>query len=188
MQVRDEKSATSSAISELAQKLQGGDEAAFEKLFHLYCQPLINFARRYVRDTATAESMVQEAFIELWSRRSKLDPSRNIKTYLYVSVRNNALLHLRHADVEQRGALHLQEGQPRVETPDELLAKQETQAAIQQAISELPEKRRIIFQMNRFDKLSYREIAEIKAISIKTVETQMGRALRYLRKRLQYLR
>ncbi len=110
-----------------------------------------------------------------------------MKSYLYTAAKNQALKHLRHADVERLGAETVTLKFPRPNTPEDELQGQELSTAIQQAVEALPEKTRICFSMNRFDHLTYAEIAEIQGVSIKTVETQMGRALKFLRERLAHL-
>jgi RNA polymerase sigma-70 factor (ECF subfamily) len=147
---------------------------------------LINFARRFVGETETAENLVQDVFLKIWEHRAKLNPELNIKTYLYTAVRNQAFNYLRHLNVKRQSAEHLSSEVVEIKSPDNELAQKELAESIQAAVSELPEKRRIIFSMNRFDGLTYAEIAEIQNISIKTVETQMGRALQFLRKRLAH--
>ena len=66
--------------AELVQQIRAGSAGAFAQLFGTHCQPLINFARRYLHDTSTAENVVQDVFLAIWSKRSRLDPSLNIKT------------------------------------------------------------------------------------------------------------
>ena len=173
--------------AEWVRKIRIGDGEAFEQLFNRYGQPLIHFVRRYVPDTSVAENLVQDVFLALWTHRSRLDPARNIKTYLYTAARNQALKHLRHSEVERRSAEDLTLEFPRPKTAEDERQEKEIAASVYQAIEALPEKCRIIFSMNRFDHLSYAEIAEIQDISIKTVETQMGRALKFLRDRLAHL-
>ena len=173
--------------SEWVQKIRTGDGEAFERLFNLYGQPLIHFVRRYVGDTSIAEDLVQDVFLALWTNRSHLDPALRIKTYLYTSVKNQALKHLRHSDVARRSAEDLALEFPPLKTPEEEWQEKEVALSVYQAIEALPEKCRLIFSMNRFDHLTYAEIAEIQNISIKTVETQMGRALKFLRNRLAHL-
>ena len=165
-------------------KIRDGDGEAYEQLFRVYCQPLIDFTRRYVRDTAVAEGLVQDVFLTIWSNRAQLDPALNVKTYLYTAVRNQALKHLRHLDVERRSAGDVELTLSRQRTPEDEWQAKEIDAAIHQAIDALPEKTRMVFSMNRFDHLTYAEIAQVQDVSIKTVETQMGRALRFLRDRL----
>ena len=173
--------------SEWVRKIRTGDGEAFERLFSLYCQPLIHFVRRYVQDTSIAENLVQDVFLAIWVNRSQLDPALNIKTYLYTAARNQALKHLRHSDVERRSAEEVTLAFSRQKTPEGEWQEKEIAASVYQAIEALPEKCRILFSMNRFDHLTYAEMAEIQHISIKTVETQMGRALKFLRNRLAHL-
>jgi len=170
--------------SSLVDKIRREDSKSYEKLFITYAQPLINFARRFVYDTSIAENIVQDVFLDLWINRSELDPSLNIKSYLYTAVKNRALKQLRHGNVVRRSAKNLKSFDHAIKTPEDELNIKEINTRFHQAIDELPEKCRIIFSMNRFDDITYREIAEILGISVKTVETQMGRALKFLRHRL----
>lgn len=162
------------------------DADVFKALFHAHCQSLVYFAYSFVKDKHIAEDIVQEVFVNVWTNRNRLDFTENMKTYLYTAVRNLSLKHLRHSDVKRRGTEQIQIRLSGVATPDEILDYKEIETAVEQTIRELPEKCRQIFSMNRFDGLTYAEIAEIQNISVKTVETQMSRALRFLRKRLAH--
>lgn len=164
-----------------------GDEKAFEMLFNFYCQRLINFARRYVVDIQIAENIVQDVFVRVWHHRVNLDPSRLIKSYLFKAVKNEALKERRHKDVETRSREKLIDLIVPDIDPEKELTADETNKEIHKAINELPDKCGEIFKMNRFDGLKYAEIAEVLNISEKTVETQMGRALKKLRISLQPL-
>lgn len=171
--------------SEWVEAIRVGDANSFEKLFNHYCQRLINFARKYVIDKQIAENVVQDVFIKVWNNRENLDQSRMIKSYLFTAVKNDSLKHLRHLEIENK----ITEANPSYirneERPDKKLDEKEAALRVEQAINELPEKCREIFTMNRFDNLKYFEIADILNISVKTVETQMGRALKKLRERLK---
>ena len=169
------------------EQITKGDTTAFKNLFTAYCQALINFARRYVKDTQIAENIVQDVFVKIWEMRSELDPSLNIKVYLYTMVKNHSLKYVRHLDVQQRSVPYLEHIQPQVKTPEEDTNQRELSEAIGKAIGKLPDKERLIFSMNRFDQLTYKEIAEIQNLSVKTVETYVGRALKFLRERLAHL-
>jgi RNA polymerase sigma-70 factor (ECF subfamily) len=162
-----------------------GNAGSFENLFNFYCQPLISFSRRYVLDRQVAENIVQDIFVRIWTKRSGLDPDKSIKSYLFTSVKNESLKYIRHQDVEKRSAGKMAHSNISENNPEEVLNQSELEAIIKRAISELPEKCREIFTMNRFDNLKYSEIAGILNISVKTVETQMGRALKKLRERLK---
>jgi len=173
--------------AECVNKIRSGDSAAFEELFNLYCQQLINFSRNYVTDKQIAENIVQDVFVSVWQNRTNLNPSKMIKAYLFTSVKNNSLKHLRHLKIENKG---IEDNPPYGsddERPDRKLDGKEIELKIHQAINELPEKCKEIFKMNRFENLKYAEIAQNLDISIKTVETQMGRALKKLRERLMPL-
>ena len=170
--------------SEWIEKIRYGDPQAFACLFKAYCQPLINFARRFITDTPTAENIVQDVFVKIWSMRQELNPGLNVKCYLYTAVRNNALKQLRHQAVVRQSVDKWSPAGSDSITPEDHVIEKEFVDAVRLAVAQLPEKCRIIFAMNRYDQLSYQEIAEIQKISIKTVETQMSRALKFLRKRL----
>jgi len=171
--------------SEWVEAIRFGDANSFEKLFNHYCQRLINFARNYVIDKQIAENVVQDVFVKVWNNRENLDRTKMIKSYLFTAVKNDSLKHLRHLSIENKETEANQPYTNNDERPDKKLDEKETALKLEQAINELPEKCREIFTMNRFDNLKYSEIADILNISIKTVETQMGRALKRLRERLK---
>lgn len=173
------------AESVWTREIAEGSTESFEKLFNFYCQLLINFSRRYVLDKQAAENIVQDIFVKVWTNRASLDPDKSIKSYLYTSVKNESLKYLRHLDVERRSADKLVSSDSLGNNPENQLDHSELENKINDAIAGLPEKCREIFSMNRFDNLKYTEIAEILNISVKTVETQMGRALKKLREALK---
>ncbi|MGD8781998.1 MAG: RNA polymerase sigma-70 factor [Ignavibacteria bacterium] len=166
------------------QKIKNGDSDSFKELFFELAKPLIYFSNRIVKDYDEAENIVQDVFVSIWQNREKLDPSLKIKTYLYVAVKNRSLKFIRHENVKQDSFESLQEIYQNPSDPDPETSYNELKSAIDSAIKSLPEKCRLIFEMNRFDKLSYKEIAKVLDISVKTVETQMGRALKSLRQQL----
>lgn len=161
------------------------DESLLELLFREHFTSLCRFARSYVKDPETAREIVQETFVNLWERRSTIDPAENILSYLSTSVRNRCLNYLRdHKKFSER--LLFLEDLPAdwVNYTRDQLVENELKQHIDAAISDLPEKCREIFLLNRQDHLKYRQIAEKLQISVKTVETQMSRALKHLRSRL----
>jgi len=162
------------------------DKASFERLFRDEFKGLVFFAVQYVKDYEAAREIVQEAFIGLWNQRERIDPSRQVKSYLSTTVRNRSLNYLRdHKKFDTR--LLTQENLyplASYEQPDRLVEK-ELQEKIGQAVGELPEKCREIFLLSREEYLKYQEIADRLQISVKTVETQMSKALQHLRSRLR---
>jgi len=166
--------------------IKRGNEQSFESLFNAYCHKLINFSRRYVLEREIAENIVQDVFVNLWTSREKLDPTKSIKTYLFTAVKNNSFKYLRHLKVERAHSERTLDANEEI-NPEQKTEQKETADKIHLEINKLPEKCREIFTMSKFDKLKYSEIAEILDISVKTVETQMGRALKKLRENLKHL-
>lgn len=166
------------------------EEKAFEKLFFKYYEALCRFAFRYVGSMDIAEEFVQEVFAKIWEIRKELTPSVNIRSYLYTATKNQALDYLKHEDVIQK---YEQEVELRLydevyEMEEKFSSKEHFIQAAQNAIEELPDHTRHIYKMSRNDGLTYREIASVLDISIKTVESHISKALRILRDRLvQYM-
>ncbi len=162
--------------------ISAGDRNAFEALFRLYYRPLCAFAMGYLKDADQAEDLVQDLFFRLWLDRGKLNISTSAKAYLYTAVRNRCLNALRsgakvralNEEVDDR----LQDDE---RTEDE---HAERIARVQAAVEALPVERRKVFKLSRYEGLKYHEIAERLGISVKTVENQMGMALKTLRKDL----
>ena len=168
------------------ERIRAGDEAAFERLFHTFYEDLCRFASQYVSASDVVKDLVQDVFFNVWERRRALDAQQSIQAYLYKAVRNEALKHL------NRQRVRKQQGKPQQElrerslqgSPEQALWNKELEAEAQKALDALPERRRRIFMLSREHDLTYAEIADLLDISIKTVETQMGRALGFLEKRL----
>lgn len=168
--------------------LRSGDEAAFEAVFRLWYEPLCGYASRLTDgDLDEAEDLVQQVFVKLWERREQLDIVWSLKSYLYKTVHNAALNRLRAAKTRSKYLDYNAEHLEQQHTPHEFAAG-ELAERLQKALGKLPPQCRHIFELSRFEELKYREIADQLGISIKTVETQMGKALRLLRFQLaEYL-
>jgi RNA polymerase sigma-70 factor (ECF subfamily) len=173
--------------ADLIRRIRKSDPKAFEDLFQAYCGLLVNFARGFVVDPAVAESIVQDVFVNTWKRREHLDPEGEIRAYLFTAVRNQALKQLRHTEVEQQSEISPTDTGSGEASPEEHWTREELVRAIHAAVEQLPTRCRTIFIMNRYERLTYQEIAQILGLSIKTVETQMGRALQVLRRSLSHL-
>lgn len=174
----------------LARLRAGADDdpatgAAFDALFRRWYAALVGVADRMLRDTAAAEEVAQDVLLELWRRRASLDTGDEPGPYLIRAVRNRTLNRLRHARVASRAAplLAVDETSPAAGPAAEAV-ESELAAAIGAAVATLPPGCRQVFLLSRSDGLRYAEIAARLGISPKTVEAQMGRALRLLRARL----
>ena len=163
------------------QQIANGDHSAYEALFKEHYRPLCAFAFQYVKSSDDAEEVVQDLFVKLWQDRKKLNITSSLKAYLFTAVRNRSLNAINKS--KRNEALPeemVDNSQNEVDEDEEELRN----ARVQTAIEQLPEMRRKVFKMSRFDGLKYREIAEQLGISIKTVENQMGSAFKTLRNEL----
>ncbi|HEY8484358.1 MAG TPA: RNA polymerase sigma-70 factor [Longimicrobiales bacterium] len=167
---------------EWIERIRGGDEAAFEALFRTFAPWLCTFVARYVGSRAAAEDLVQDLFLALWKNRSELRIERSVSTYLFNAAKNRALNYLRNEQTREwfRAALLERSDLPSTIDESEILELLD----VQKAIEDLPPRCRLIFTLNRQQGLTYDEIADSLGLSIKTVETQMGRALKALRAKL----
>lgn len=153
-----------------------GDEHVFEQLFRNWYARLAIYGYKFLGDRQEAENIVQMVFIKFWERRKELKIN-SLKSYLMVAVRNGCINELK------RNRHHLSvEDQYNIEMAgDEDDFNEEMIRKVNKAIDEMPPQRQKIFKMGRFDGLKYKEIASQLGISHKTVEAQMGKALRTLR-------
>ena len=161
------------------------DETAFEQVFKTHFKRLHAYAFTILRDEEEAEEMVQQVFFKLWERNENLSLTGSVSAYLYRAVHNESLNYIKHQKVRSDHKLHVAYSMKNeVEHPEKKIQAGELEKKIHSALNELPEQCRTIFQMSRFDELKYREIAEKLGISVKTVENQMGKALKLLRAKL----
>jgi RNA polymerase sigma-70 factor (ECF subfamily) len=171
--------------NEILTRIKKGDEKAFEALYKSFFSMLCMFSYRYVKKTEIAEEIVQDVFYHIWEKRSQFELTTSFKSYLYKSVHNNSLKHLRHQKIvlayENSSAFS---GSEKV-TGQNILEETEVFQILHAVIDELPERTRDIFQLNRFKGLKYQEIAEYLQISVKTVEAHMSSVLKILRTRLK---
>jgi len=165
--------------------IAAGDRQAFEVLFRAHYRALCAFAVGYLKDTDKAEDQVQDLFFRLWLDRAKVNVTTSVKAYLYASVRNRCLNAVK-SGAKVR-ALN-EEVDDRLEV-DERTEDEHTEriARVQAAVESLPEERRKVFKLSRYEGLKYHEIAARLGISVKTVENQMGSALKTLRTELKDL-
>ena len=160
-------------------RLRNGDEKALTELFDLYYSALCMFANKYLRDMDLSRSLVQQVFIDLWMKREKISISTSVKSYLYTTVKNRCIDALR----KTKATTEISESVENLnQTPfRNLMEEAELNDRINASINQLPDKCREIFLLCRFEGLKYAEIAEKLGISVKTVEMQMGIALKKLR-------
>ena len=170
-------------------RLRAGDRDAFEVVFRAYYPKLADYANGLVRSRDSAEDVVQEVFVALWTQRERLTSPDNLVGYLYRAVRNRSLNQIRHrrmvTDWQARAAAEEPASAPPADKETE---NTEIRTAVNAAVSKLSPRCREVFQLSRDRGLTYPEIAATLGISIKTVETLMGRALKGIRERLATFR
>jgi len=170
----------------IVQGLQQGRQDTFETMFKAWYNPLCNYAHSFLGSRDEAEETVQSVFIHFWEKRKEIDIETSLKSYLYRSVRNSCMNVLKHEKVKREHAAFALNGGAGSSnnTAGDLMAS-ELETRIADALMKLPEQCRLVFKMSRFEELKYSEIADKLGISIKTVENQMGKALRIMREQLQ---
>ena len=166
------------------QKLNGASQEV-EQLFKTHFRGLHAYAYTILRDGHLAEEIVQVVFVKLCERASRINIESSLESYLYRSVYNESLNHQKHEKVKARYRTMMSRKQ-------EIAAQEPAsgdypalETRLRLALSELPQQCRTVFLMSRFEELKYREIADRMGISVKTVENQMGKALRIMRQKLK---
>ena len=168
---------------EIGEMLGAGNEKAIDVLFNLHYAYLCQSAFRLLGQQSIAEDIVQEVFYELWKRRYNLNIKSSFRAYLKKATINKSLNYLRdHKYLNEN--LELQDWLPSKQRISEQIEANELRQLIDKTIDQLPNRCRIIFILNRFENLSYKDIGEQLGISIKTVENQISKALKILRETL----
>lgn len=172
---------SSDLIKETTNDTALATDVAFETLFKCHFKELHSYANTIVKDDVAAEEIIQNLFFKLWEKREDLTIHTSLRAYLYRSTYNESLNYLKHQKVRLKYQKHSEYTMK--DDADSLnhLEAKELERQLHSALNRLPEACRTIFQMSRFEDLKYREIADRLNISIKTVENQMGKALRILR-------
>jgi RNA polymerase sigma-70 factor (ECF subfamily) len=171
----------------LLQKIQNGDQNGFKEFYHLHFFKLYQFAYSFVHSKETSEEIANDVFLGLWQKKDLLSSINNIQVYLYVSVKNASLNYLRQhnlpvpVSVDDLCVDHF----PLVANPELLLTQRELQQQIREAIEQLPPRCRLVFKLVKEDGLSYKQVASILDLSVKTVDSQLCLALKKLAAILQ---
>ncbi|MBK9981463.1 MAG: RNA polymerase sigma-70 factor [Saprospiraceae bacterium] len=159
---------------------------AFDQLFKKHYPFVCTVVNQYVGDKSKVEDIAQEIFTELWIKRDQISIHTSVPAYLRRMAATRALNYIRDTKKYNWDDLDTLPDKPAgssFQSPEAIqrLEEEELQKSLQIAIEMLPEKCRIIFMLSRYDELSYAEIAQNLSISVKTVENQIGKALKYLR-------
>jgi RNA polymerase sigma-70 factor (ECF subfamily) len=171
--------------TDITGRIRNGDVGQFESLFRSSYVSLVRYAKTLIKDHDTAEEIVQDLFYRIWKDREKLNIESSLNGYLFRSVHNKCLHYIEHNRVVERHAEEMAYQQTETqESPSDILNYNELQEKIARILERLPDRCGKIFTMSRFEGLKYTEIAEKLSVSVKTVEANMGRALKEFRKEL----
>jgi RNA polymerase sigma-70 factor (ECF subfamily) len=171
--------------TEIIRRIRQGDKGQFESLFRSSYVSLVRYAKALLKDHDTSEEIVQDLFVRIWQDREKLNIESSLNGYLYRSVHNRCMHYIEHKKVVAKHVEEmLLEDTCTQESPVDILSYTELQAKIACILKKLPCRCGQIFYMNRFEGLKYSEIAEKLSVSVKTVEANMGKALKEFRKEL----
>ena len=167
-----------------ARRIREGDIKVFEQLFRTFYTPLYGYSLSITGNAANAEDIVQELFYTLWKDRKKLNILYSLKSYLYKAVRNRSLQYITGQKTHQFANEQIAAGSSEGTTvnPQSLLEYKELDELLQRCMRKMPERRRHIFRLHRFEGLKYTEIADSLSVSVKTIEAEMSKALKLLSK------
>jgi RNA polymerase sigma-70 factor (ECF subfamily) len=170
--------------------LSADSEQEFEQLFKEHFKSLYAYAFTILKNEAIAEETVQNVFYKIWEKKVPDNIQTSLKAYLYKAVYHESLNYLKHQKIKARYQLHVmqQTNNHNDQGASRKILVKELEEKLREAMNALPQQCRTIFQLSRFEGLKYQEIADQLGISVKTVENQMGKALKQLRiKLIDYL-
>ena len=158
----------------------------FENCFHLYYESLHRYAYTIVKNNHDAADIVQFVFTKWWSKGESLVIQQDIRHYLYRTVRNQALNHVRNLKNRKTDLRDFTSDAGNISDldPGDPVIKKELMNKLKAELENLPPQCKLIFIKSRFEQKKYAEIAEELNLSIKTIETQIGKALKILRRKL----
>ena len=158
--------------------IREGDKLAFRHLFEMYFTPLCRFMHTYINEKVVIEELALDIFVYVWENRKTLHIHLSLKAYLFQAARNKCLNELR----KKKQTISLDELDKDIADTNIIsLEEDELYQLIQEAVFSLPEKCRAVFMLSRNENLTNKEIAEKMNISVKTVETQMTKALKRIK-------
>ncbi len=165
--------------------LREGDRKIFEEIFNEYYIPLLHQVQRFTGDSQVAEEIVQDMFCKIWVKHNELIITKSLKSYMYRAVKNHCLNYIKHEKIRlqyhQYIGFSVRGEQPFIDG----IENKEIKLKIGEALLKLPNRRREIFELSRYEGMKYADIAKKLNISVKTVEAQMSKALYELRKSLK---
>lgn len=176
-----------------SEAIKASDTEAYEVLFRAEYENIKYFIRHYVRDGAEAEDLAQETFASLWTTRDRIDPERNLRSFLFTIARNKAINHLtslrsRLTDPLEKASVSLSIESLDSEAIVSRIDAMDMKRIIDLVYEKMPELTRRIFTMNRDENMTYEEIAASTGLTVKKVEYNMVKALKQFRSKLSFFK
>ncbi|MEN6455371.1 MAG: RNA polymerase sigma-70 factor [Prolixibacteraceae bacterium] len=174
---------------DLVMKLKANDQFAFEILFYRYKNKVKGFVSQIAPSQIDPDEIVQKVFIKIWLQKDKIDPKKNFSSFLFVITRNEIVDQIRSSVYKK---IYFMGDELLLDLEIEDVTGQDAQKDMEQQIElllrKMPERRRQIFELSRFEGLSYKKIAENLHITENTVDTQIRNALNFLRNEIRKIR
>lgn len=170
----------------ILRRMAEGDKNAFRFFFDKYYADLCNFVNYYINDAEMAEELVQDIYVYVWENREKIKIRSSVKSYLYSASKNKSLNYIRNEKIKQRRFKNYQDQQTDSgQLEESYLDTPQLQEILKKSIASLPARCREIYVLSRDEELTHKEIAERLNLSPKSVENQIGIALKKMREQLQ---
>jgi RNA polymerase sigma-70 factor, ECF subfamily len=178
---------------ELLAGLQKGDKSTFDFLFRSYYSGLSSYANSYLKSMDIAEEIVQEVFVKIWEKHNKILIHTSIRAYLYQSVFNACMNHIKgiqssgfkHVDLEDISIRHELMSMELADDEFARMYSEDVERDLESAINDLPDQCGEIFRLCRMNNLTYKEISSMLNVSKSTVKTQMSRAMNRIMKQME---
>lgn len=163
---------------ELKERIAAGDLDAFRVLFETYFPKVREFIAAFIKDDKSAEDLSQDIFLKIWNLRENLPEVRNVSPWIYRMARNASLNYIRS---RKKISVLDETAVPGVTGTEEIYIEREKELIIKTFVDTMPDQRRRIFNMSRYQGIPNEKIAEILHISKKTVENHLTLALKDIR-------
>ena len=175
-------------MGEKIYKMLLNQEEGFKYIYELFYPRLWYFVKEYIKNEQDSKDIMQDIFMTLWEKRDSLKADTNLNAYLFTLAKNQCLNYLKHKQVMEKYAKEAETEQEMMLTyyamnafDPEQMDIESLELMVEEAIKQLPEQCRKVFELDRFEGLKYKEIAQKMGISVKTVEAHISNALKILR-------
>lgn len=171
---------------EVLERLRGGDERAFEKIYNHYSNPLFWKLKQMLKDQEEAEEILQELFVRIWERRIQINPEQRFINYLYSIARHMVGDYFKKLAQIKCAYQYLQDNTSElVFNTEETLDNEETKALLEEAMEKLPSQRKMAFQLCKIEGKTHKEASVIMNISPNTVNNHLVKAIQSVKRHLE---